>query len=311
MAKYQILSDQNNCRLDKYIADSINNVSRSKIQSLIKSGNIRVSGNNKIINPAYKTKTGEEYNVTIPEYTPTNFSDSQKIHIIHEDEHLAVINKPAGLTVHKGVGTNNDTLVDLLLECYGTTNLSDSHNNRPGIVHRLDKGTSGIMLIAKTDIAHSTLATAIANRIISRKYIAIISGVLKRKVGTINANIAHSPKDKRKMHIVKNTGKTAITHYKLLFTIENKYSVIECHLDTGRTHQIRVHMKHLGNPIIGDITYGESHHLIHRQALHALQLTFAHPYTKKIISLKARIPRDITDFCTEHAPNALQIFDLQ
>ena len=293
MAKYQILVKQNDCRLDKYITEEIGDISRSRVQSLIKSGYVKSMISKQIISPSHMTKIGEEYNVMIPEnLTSPDFSTSKALDIVCEDEHMAVINKPAGLTVHGGIGTKGDTLVDILLKCYGQHNLSDS-KERPGIVHRLDKDTSGLMLIAKNNYIHAKLADAISNREITRKYIAIVSGILKEKSGTVETKISKNPKNKRKMRVVQSSGKVAITHYKLLSVISNKYSIIECSLETGRTHQIRVHMKYLCHPIIGDTLYGPSSTIITRQALHAYKLEFQHPVNNKFLSYETNIPSDI------------------
>ncbi|MBQ4875006.1 MAG: RluA family pseudouridine synthase [Rickettsiaceae bacterium H1] len=293
MAEYRILITQNNCRLDKYITNEIRDISRNKIQRLIKSGYVTSLTGNKTVNSAHMTKTGEKYNVFIPQniFSPS-FSDSDNLDVVYEDEYIAVINKPAGLIVHGGIGTKNNTLVDLLLKCYGSENLSND-KERPGIIHRLDKGTSGLMMIAKNDSVHAKLAELILRKEINRKYIAVVSGILSTEVGIINANISPNPKDRRKMHIVQNRGKIAVTRYKVLFVIDSKYSVLECTLQTGRTHQIRVHMKHLGHPIIGDVLYGVPSELIKRQALHSYKLSFQHPVTLKLLSFKIRLPQDI------------------
>ncbi len=293
MAEYQIEITEKKQRLDKYIASKINQLSRSKVQKLIKSGYVTSLVDKKKIYVARTARVGEIYKIIIAD-TSCNpcLSQCKNLDVLYEDKYFAVINKPPGLTVHSGIGTKNDTLVNILLKLYGTRNLS-SKENRPGIVHRLDKDTSGLMLIAKDNITHSKLAEAISLRKISRKYITVVKGVPKVPSGKINANIAPYPKDRKKMHISKNGGKSAITHYNLVRKINDKYSVIQCMLETGRTHQIRVHMKHMGYPIIGDVLYGKASPFIKRQALHAYEIKFLHPYTKEKLLIQIEMPEDI------------------
>ena len=291
MAEYQVIATEENHRVDKYIADQLKFITRSKVQSLIKEELITLLPAHKTLSASQQTKLGEEYHIIIPEnMTSPNFAEV--LDVVYEDDYLAVINKPAGLTVHGGIGTKNDTLVDILLQVYGHQNLSNKVM-RPGIVHRLDKNTSGLMVIAKNDIVHAHLAAAITSRQLKRQYIAIVCGTLKETAGIINANIAPYPKDKRRMHIVHNTGKHAITHYKVLEILSNKDSMVECTLETGRTHQIRLHMSHIGHPIVGDTVYGSPSEMISRQALHAYKMTFQHPITSCEIALTSQIPEDI------------------
>ncbi len=291
MAEYQILVQEGNQRIDKYLSDCLPTLTRTKIQSLIKSGHITLLPDHQRVSVSDKSKVGEKYNVVVPEPLHST-AFSQVLDVVYEDDHLAVINKPAGLTVHGGVGTNNDTLVDLLLQSYGPENLSN-RVMRPGIVHRLDKNTTGLMVIAKNDMVHAKLADAIMTRQLKRQYIAIVCGSLSKTTGTIDANIAPCPKDRRRMHIVKNAGKQAITHYQVLKTVKDKYSIVECTLETGRTHQIRVHMSYIGHPIVGDMTYGTTSNMIERQALHAYKLSFVHPVNAQNLSFQSELPSDI------------------
>ncbi len=291
MGEYNIIVNRDNVRLDRYLAEEIHEISRTKAQELIKAGNVTAILGRKSFQPSHKVKRGEEYLVRVPaDDCSPSFVSNAKLEVVFEDEYLAVINKRPGITVHKGIGTKNDTLVDLLLCCYGVNGLSE-YQSRPGIVHRLDKDTSGLILIAKNNYIHSKLAEAIEKRDVSRKYLAIVHGVLEKTSGVVDVSIGPHRKDKRKMH-VSNTGKYAITNYRLLSVIGSD-SLVECSLGTGRTHQIRVHMQHIGHPIVGDVTYGKASNIINRQALHAYKLGFVHPHTKQYVACEVDVPEDM------------------
>jgi 23S rRNA pseudouridine1911/1915/1917 synthase len=245
----------------------------------------------------------EAFTVNIPAPTPAhNEAQDIPLHIVFEDDHLLVIDKPAGLVVHPAAGNFDGTLVNALLHhCAGRLS-GIGGVARPGIVHRIDKDTSGLMVVAKTDRAHEGLAKQFADHSIERKYAAIASGVLLRDAGSIDAPLARSPQNRKKIAIVaEGRGKRAVTHYRLIERLKDA-SHIECRLETGRTHQIRVHMESLGHPLIGDPVYGRmrpAHAAIlkelefTRQALHAALIGFIHPVDRKKLAFESPIPHDL------------------
>jgi len=301
-----------NIRLDKFLSNQISNLSRVQIQKLIEAGH--VSQDNQIItNAATKTKLATyEVNLTnIKEksnhLTPYNFS----LNIIYEDEYLLVINKPAGLTVHPGAGNYDQTLANALI-FYNKDNLSKYAGEfRPGIVHRLDKDTSGLIVVAKDDYTHQMLSEALSEREVKRHYLALVFGCPETLAGTIKTYIAKHNHDHTKMVVTRATGKEAITHYSVKETCPSKrFSLLECRLDTGRTHQIRVHLNYKGFPIIGDPVYHESQnkYLVRissdlkkivsdfkRQALHAYKLSFTHPITDELLEFITELPEDMKE----------------
>jgi len=297
-------------RLDKALTLMIPDFSRSKIQSLIKSGAVR--GENYLYqDPDEKVNNGEIVYIDLPPPPSSNLvAKEDQLDIVFEDEYLMVINKPAGLTVHPGAGNWQDTLANILVGYLGRQSLSSlSGSDRPGIVHRLDRHTSGLLIIAKNDIIHYKLAKQLAARQIDRRYYALIWGKPLLKVGTVNKNLAKSRHDHSKVITVRTGGKEAITHYQLLAS-RHDISAIECKLETGRTHQIRVHMASIGHNIIGDPLYGtvrrgilrklapevqEKILAFKRQALHAYKLRFIHPIREEEMSFTLPLPQDITE----------------
>ena len=239
--------------------------------------------------------------------------DYKNIKILHEDKDIIVLNKPHGLTVHPGAGNESETLVNFLLEYCGKNLSNLSGENRPGIVHRLDKDTSGIMLIAKNNTTHINLQNQFKEKKINRLYLALVWGLLNEKSGKYISRIGRNPKNRKKFSILKNSGKIAITHFKVKKNFSNVASLIECKLFTGRTHQIRVHLSSSGNSVIGDQKYGKKKikllqnvdksikkQLISfkRQALHAYFLGFIHPTKKNNLSFNAKLPCDINNLVT-------------
>jgi len=301
-------------RLDVFLFDKMPNVTRNKIKEGIKEGHVLVNKNK--IKPSYKVKPGDSIHVKILKtIKPTDIKpENIKLDILYEDKELLVVNKPAGMVVHPAHENWEGTLVNALI--YHFKNLPEMEGNegRPGLVHRIDKETSGLLVIAKTNKAMDSLAKQFKNHSIERKYQALIWGAPKEVEGTINVNLRRSLKDRRIVEgYAENTlGKKAITHYKVLENI-HYLSLIECELETGRTHQIRAHMKHLGHPIFCDKTYGgntivkgnrfsnykrfveNSFKLINRQALHAKSLGFVHPKTKKKMYFETDLPHDIQE----------------
>ena len=313
-SKFIVDENQTMIRLDRFLFDKIPNVTRNKIQEGIKNSQVFV--NKKVVKPSYKIKSKDIIEVEILKNIRPNDIEPEniKLDIIYEDRELLIVNKSAGMVVHPAHENWNGTLVNALV--YHFKNLPEMKGNegRPGLVHRIDKETSGLLVIAKTNLAMKSLAKQFKTHSIKRKYQALVWGVPKDNTGTINVNLGRSLKDRRIVEgYADNTlGKKAITHYNVLETI-HYISLVECELETGRTHQIRAHMKHIGHPIFCDKTYGgniivkgnkftnykrfveNSFKLIDRQALHAKSLGFVHPKTKKEMWFDSELPHDIQE----------------
>ncbi len=300
-------------RLDKFLSESFAEHSRSRIKALIVDGQITCAGA-KVTDPSRRVKPGELYEITLPALKPARpLGQKIDLNVVYEDDDLIIIDKPAGLVVHPAAGNPDMTLVNALIAHCGDSLSGIGGEARPGIVHRLDKDTSGLMVAAKNDIAHRGLAKQFSDHSLDRAYKAVVWGVPKIKAGAIEGNIGRNPRNRKKMAVVSRGGKHAITHYTVEQRIgqDNQYwaSLIECRLETGRTHQIRVHMTSLGHPIIGDPVYGAKDakklqknvsDLFHkaveglgRQALHAYLIGFIHPISGEKISFKSPLPRDI------------------
>ena len=297
-------------RIDKFLQTLLKEFSRTKIQNLINDGQVKLN-NIIIVNSSKKIKEKDQIKVTFPAAKETSIKPSKiPLDILYEDDDIIIINKSPGVVVHPGAGNYDKTIVNGLLFKY-KNNLSNIGGKlRPGIVHRIDKDTSGVIVVAKNDNAHVNLSEQFSNHTINRVYEALIWGSLKPQNGKINEKISRSIKNRQLMAVRKEKGKTAITNYKTLKVFQNfnlpKISLIECKLETGRTHQIRVHMNFKGNPILGDKSYGKSKRKFkkidfniekkinnfNRQALHAKSLGFIHPTTKKEIFFQARRPDD-------------------
>lgn len=279
-------------RLDVFLLERLEGITRSQIKNFIKQGAVKIDG--KVITKAGQVlKLGKTIEAVIEEIK-TNHIEPENIplDIVYEDEYLAVINKPAGMVVHPAIGNYTGTLVNALV--YHFKQLSDINDPeiRPGIVHRLDKDTTGLLVIAKTNEAHLSLAEQISKKTATRIYRAICSGVFKEDTGIINKNIGRSTRDRIKMAVCsEGRGKTAVTEYIVLKRF-NYFTYVQFKLQTGRTHQIRVHSKYIGHPVLGDTTYGYNHKTIKisSQLLHAYKLSFVHPITKKFMEFKAELP---------------------
>ena len=281
--------DQQPLRIDSYLADKLS-ISRSKVQKLIKEDKVQVNGKN--INANYLVKANDEiainddlnYEITIePENIPLD--------VIYEDNDLMVINKESGMVVHPAPGHYTKTLVNALLYRF---NISKTSNMRPGIVHRLDKDTSGLMLVAKNEETHEKLASMIANKEVERHYLAITEGVIKSDTGTIDAPIGRDPNNRQKMQVTDVNAKNAITHFKVLERFK-KNTLIECILETGRTHQIRVHLAYIGYPILYDSTYSKGKCSEFGQMLHSTSIKFKHPRTNEELYFKVEPPQEFKD----------------
>lgn len=281
------VEEQKSIRIDKYLTKQLEDFSRSKVQQLISEGLVFV--NDERIKANYKVENGDVIAVTIPEPEEIDIkSENIPLEILYEDEDIVVINKPQGMVVHPGAGNPDGTLVNALL--YHIDDLSGINGEiRPGIVHRLDKDTSGVLVVAKNDTAHVHLSEQLQNRTVKRTYWAIVHGQIPHEHGTIDAPIGRDPHDRQKFTVIKD-GKEAITHFKVLEHF-NHYTWVEVSLETGRTHQIRVHFNYINHPVAGDTTYGPRKTLKGKgQFLHARALEFIHPRTKETMHFEAELP---------------------
>jgi len=291
-------------RLDRALAAAVPTLSRERLKALIRSGAVEAGGT-PVRDPAAKVRGEEALRVAIPEAAPAhNEPQAIPLTIVFEDEHLLVVDKPAGLVVHPAAGNFDGTLVNALLHhCAGQLS-GIGGVARPGIVHRIDKDTSGLLVVAKTDVAHEGLAKQFAAHSIDRRYLAIVSGMPKAPSGTVDAALARSATNRKKIAIVEvGRGKRAVTHWKRLKPL-GEAALVECRLETGRTHQVRVHMASIGHPLLGDPVYGRSGKThgkllkelqFHRQALHAAELGFTHPATKLRLSFTSPMPPDMQE----------------
>ncbi len=300
-----ISPDQSGWRLDRALAAALPTLSRERLKALISSGGVLGRGGVAVRDPAVKAQAGSSYEVHVPAPAPAhNEAQDIALEIVFEDDHLLVVDKPAGMVVHPAAGNLDGTLVNALLHhCAGRLS-GIGGVARPGIVHRIDKDTSGLLVVAKTDVAHEGLSAQFARHSIDRRYQAIVAGVPNPPSGTVDAPLARSTANRQKMAIVADgRGKRAVTHYELVHVLRNA-ALVECRLETGRTHQVRVHMTSLGHPLLGDPSYGrirsEHRELLNRldfkrQALHAAELGFVHPISKKNLSFKSAVPSDMQE----------------
>ena len=299
-----VASDAAGWRLDRALAAAVPTLSRERVKALISSGAVVGPAGAALRDPSSKAAAGR-YRLHVPAPEPAhNEAQDIALEIVFEDEHLLIVDKPAGLVVHPAAGNRDGTLVNALLHhCAGRLS-GIGGVARPGIVHRIDKDTSGLLVVAKTDRAHEGLAAQFARHDIHRLYLAIVAGVPNPPSGTVDAPLARSSANRQKMAIVEDgRGKRAVTHYRLVRPLRGA-SLTECRLETGRTHQVRVHMASLGHPLLGDPVYGrtrpEHRDLLkslgfHRQALHAAELGFVHPVSKENLSFKSPLPSDIQE----------------
>jgi len=289
-------------RLDRALAVLLPTYSRERLKALISSGQV-TSGGQLSRDPSAKAKEGAPFSISVPPPAVAhNEAQDIPIEIVFEDDHLLVVDKPAGMVVHPAAGNYDGTMVNALLHhCHGRLS-GIGGVARPGIVHRIDKDTSGLLVVAKTDPAHEGLAAQFAKHSIERRYAAIVAGLPKTGSGTVDANLARSSTDRKKIAIVSvGRGKRAVTHWRLVETLKQA-ALMECQLETGRTHQVRVHMASIGHPLLGDPVYGRSrseHREVlkrldfNRQALHAARLGFIHPITGGTLTFDSPIPSDM------------------
>jgi 23S rRNA pseudouridine1911/1915/1917 synthase len=286
-------------RLDKAIAGIEPDWSRMRVQEWI--SNSRVLVNGKVKKESYRVKVGEKVEIDIPEVIDSEIlPENIPLDICYEDEDVLVVNKPRGMVVHPAPGHYSGTLVNALLYHCKQDLSGIGGVARPGIVHRIDKDTSGLLMVAKNDLTHHSLVEQLKEHTITRMYLAVVHGVIRHERGLIEAPIGRDPKDRKRMAIEHRNGKHAITHFTVLERF-SKSTYVECKLETGRTHQIRVHMKSIGHPLIGDPIYGpaKNKYGFTGQALHAEVLGFTHPRTGKRIELKAKPPMDFTQLMNE------------
>ena len=300
-----IATDAAGWRLDRALAAAVPTLSRERLKALIAGGSVSGPSGIAVRDPAAKAEPGGAYSIRVPEPKPAhNEPQAIALDILFEDDHLLVIDKPAGMVVHPAAGNPDGTLVNALLHhCAGRLS-GIGGVARPGIVHRIDKDTSGLLVVAKTDRAHERLAAQFARHDIHRLYLAVVAGVPNPPSGSVDAPLARSAANRQKMAIVEGArGKRAVTHYRLLRPLRES-ALVECRLETGRTHQVRVHMASLGHPLLGDPVYGRTrptHREVlkslgfHRQALHAAELGFVHPVSKENLSFKSPLPSDIQE----------------
>ncbi len=282
-------------RIDKFLSDSLPDVSRSYIQKLIKDGQVTV--NQKTVKSNYKLNAGDLLSMEEPELQePDIEAEDIPLDILYEDSDLLIINKPKGMVVHPSAGHYSGTLVNALMH-YCKEDLSGINGVlRPGIVHRIDMDTTGSLLVCKNDFTHNHIAEQLKVHSITRVYHAIVHGVIKDDEGTINAPIGRHPIDRKKMSINHKNGKEAVTHYKVLKRFKN-FTYIECRLETGRTHQIRVHMSSIGHPLLGDSVYGpaKSPYKLQGQTLHAKTIGIIHPRIEEYVEVNAPLPEYFSD----------------
>ena len=284
-----IVDEFDNIRLDSYISSKDKDLSRATIQKLLENNNITV--NDEVKKNSYKVRKGDIIKIDIPEPKESGLvAQDIPIEIVYEDSDIIVVNKPKGMVVHPANGNPDGTLVNAIMNMCKDSLSGIGGEIRPGIVHRLDKNTSGLLIVAKNDNAHIKMSEQIKNREVKKIYIALVRGVIAEDEATINMPIARSKKDRKKMAVDKD-GKEAITHFKVLKRYDN-YTLLEIKIDTGRTHQIRVHMSQIGHPVVGDDVYsnGKNEFGVEGQMLHARSLDFKHPITGKEIHLEADIP---------------------
>lgn len=292
-SKYELFVNDNDIgtRIDKYISNHLDKYTRSQIQKAIKDGFVYVNNNN--VKANYKVKANDYIviNIQLPEVVTIKAEDIP-IDVIYEDDDLIIINKAKGVVVHPASTHNSGTLVNGLLYHYKNQLSEINGDKRPGIVHRLDKDTTGALIVCKNDKSHKSIARQLKEKTVTRKYNAIVYNAFSQEKGVIEAPIARHPVNRMKMAINYDNGKNAITHYKVIENLKHNFTHVECKLETGRTHQIRVHMSSISHPILGDDKYGpsKSRFKLEGQALHARIIGFEHPSYKKYMEFEAPLP---------------------
>lgn len=299
MTEYRLVCNEAGIRLDKFISCSETNLSRSAAVNLINNSGVTVNG--KITDKKYKLAVGDVVVVEVPDPVPYEAkAENIPLDIVYEDEYLLVVNKPKGMVVHPAAGNYEGTLVNALLYHCGESLSGINGVLRPGIVHRIDKDTSGLLIVAKNDFAHTHLAQQIKEHSFTREYEAVVYGNLKEDEGTVDAPIGRHPKERKKMCITAKNSKNAVTHFSVIQRYKG-YTHIRCRLETGRTHQIRVHMASLGHPVAGDTVYGVKNERVdfEGQCLHARKIGFIHPKTGEYLEFCSDLPEYFKNFLTK------------
>ena len=294
MKEYIVNQEEKGKRLDTYIPSVDTDITRTSAQRLIEDGNILVNGKNAKV--SYKIQENDKISVEIPEPKQIELKAQDiPIEIVYEDSDIIVVNKPKGMVVHPANGNPDGTLVNAIMAICKDSLSGIGGEIRPGIVHRIDKDTSGLLIVAKNDNSHVKMSEQIKNHEVKKTYIALVRGVFKENEATIDMPIGRSMSDRKKMAVNKN-GKNAITHIKVLKRFD-KYTLLQVNIETGRTHQIRVHLSHIGYPIVGDYTYsnGKNEFDVVGQCLHAQKLEFKHPITQKDMCLETELPQYFKD----------------
>ena len=286
-----------NTRMDALIAEGLESISRTRATELVRDGFVLVNGEKK--KAKYRPQVGEVIEISIPEVQPIELiAEDLNLEIVYEDQDVAVVNKPSGMVVHPSLGHGRGTLVNGLM--YRIKDLSGINGERrPGIVHRIDKDTSGLLMVAKNDKAHESLSEQLKAKTVKREYVALVHGVIDHHLGKIDAPIGRDAKDRMRHEVIEN-GKDAITHFEVLQRFAD-YTLVKCRLETGRTHQIRVHMRYIGHSLVGDPLYGprKTNKTDFGQFLHAKSIGFDHPVTGEFMEFEADLPAPFTHYLTE------------
>ena len=299
MTEHRLICNENGIRLDKFISVTDVGLSRSAAVNLIENSGVTV--NEKQVDKKYRLSAGDVVILQIPDPVPYEAkAENIPLHIVYEDDYLLVVNKPKGMVVHPAAGNYDGTLVNALLYHCGESLSGSNGALRPGIVHRIDKDTSGLLIVAKSDFAHALLAKQIKDHSFTREYEAVVFGNLKNDEGTVDAPIGRNPNDRKKMCVTAKNSKNAVTHYSVIRRYKG-YTHIKCILETGRTHQIRVHMAYLGHPVSGDAVYGVKNEKVPftGQCLHARKIGFIHPKTEEYLEFTSQLPDYFNDFLTK------------
>lgn len=288
--EFAVTAEEAGIRIDRYLSEKCSDISRSYLQKLLKEESVLV--NQKAAKSNYKVNTGDQIELSVPEaIEPEITAEEMNLDIVYEDRDIILINKPKGMVVHPAAGHYSGTLVNgLMAHC--RDDLSGINGvMRPGIVHRIDMDTTGVLIVCKNDMAHNSIAEQLKEHSITRKYYAIVHGILKEDDGTVNAPIGRHPVDRKKMSVNDKNGRDAVTHYHVLERFR-QFTYVECQLETGRTHQIRVHMASIGHPLLGDSVYGpaKSPFRLNGQTLHAGVLGIIHPRSKEYMEFQAPLP---------------------
>ncbi|HCI59883.1 MAG TPA: RNA pseudouridine synthase [Ruminococcus sp.] len=299
MTEHRLICNENGIRLDKFISVADVGLSRSAAVNLIENSGVTV--NEKQVDKKHRLSAGDVVVLQIPDPVPYEAkAENIPLDIVYEDDYLLVVNKPKGMVVHPAAGNYDGTLVNALLYHCGESLSGINGVLRPGIVHRIDKDTSGLLIVAKNDFAHAHLAKQIKDHSFTREYEAVVFGNLKNDEGTVDAPIGRNPNDRKKMCVTTKNSKNAVTHYSVIRRYKG-YTHIKCILETGRTHQIRVHMAYLGHPVAGDDVYGVKNEKVSftGQCLHARKIGFVHPKTEEYLEFTSQLPDYFNDFLTK------------